>query len=101
MARHIEEDTMHPILSQALAAERIREWHDQADRDQLMKRTRRARHKATPTAAELPPGPRSGFRWPTRRTGVPVVMVSKQSDSMTSERPAASDDRQSAGVRAA
>src|SRR5258706_243457 len=59
--RHIEEDTMHPIFTQALAAERIRGWHDEAARDQLAKQARRARHQATPAADELP-GARSGPR---------------------------------------
>src|SRR5258708_33837659 len=68
--RHIEEDTMHPIFTQALAAERIRGWHDEAARDQLAKQARRARHQATPAADQLP-GPRSVRPWPPRRKGAP------------------------------
>ncbi len=55
---------MNPILTQALAGERIREWRDQAARNQLVNQARRARHDAVPTAAERP--------WrPARRTAAP------------------------------
>src|SRR5258708_30480588 len=74
--RHIEEDTMHPIFTQALAAERIRGWHDEAARDQLAKQARRARHQAAPAADELP-GPRSGPPWPPRREAAPVATASE------------------------
>jgi hypothetical protein len=50
---HIEEDKMHPDITQSLAAERIREWRDRAARDQLMKRARRVRHEAPAPAAGL------------------------------------------------
>src|SRR5258708_27861150 len=98
--RHIEEDTMHPIFTQALAAERIRAWHDEAARDQLAKQARRARHQATPAADELP-GPRSGRPWPPRRKAAPVATASEQPGAMASEPPGADDSRQPAGVRAA
>jgi hypothetical protein len=49
----IEEDEMHPDITQSLAAERIREWRDRAARDQLMKEARRARHEAPASAAGL------------------------------------------------
>ena len=99
---------MHPIFTQALAAERIRGWHDQAARDQLAKQARRARHQAAPAADELP-GPRSGRPWPPRRTAVPVATASEQPAAtaseqpvaMASEQPVADDSRQPAGVRAA
>src|SRR5258708_10708187 len=85
--RHIEEDTMHPIFTQALAAERIRGWHDEAARDQLAKQARRARHQATPAADELPG--RSGRPWPPRRKAAPVATASAQPVPMASEPPAA------------
>src|SRR5260221_4433578 len=90
---------MHPILTQALAAERVREWHDQAARHQLVKQARRARHESTPAAAELP-GPRPGSRRPAPRTAVPVTVASRQPAAVASGQPVADDGRQPAGVRA-
>jgi hypothetical protein len=83
---------MYPILTEALAAERIREWHDQAARHQLVKQARRARHQARPAAAELP-GPRSGPPWPPQRTPASAATASGQ--------PVGDDGCQPAGVRAA
>jgi hypothetical protein len=91
---------MYPILTGALAAERIREWRDQAARDQLLRWARRARHEATPATAELP-GPRPGRPWPPRRTAVPAGVASGQPAATPSERPVADDGCQPAGVRAA
>jgi hypothetical protein len=42
---------MHPNLTQALVAERVREWRDRAARDQLAKQARQARREATAGAA--------------------------------------------------
>ena len=56
---------MHPNLTQALVGERIREWHDQAARDQLVSQALRARHDAVPTAAKRP----------ARRSAEPVAMA--------------------------
>jgi hypothetical protein len=50
---HIEEDAMHPDITQGLAAERIREWRESAARDRLLKQARRARHEAPASAAGL------------------------------------------------
>src|SRR5260221_14416362 len=85
--RHIEEDTMHPIFTQALAAERIRGWHDEAARDQLAKQARRARHQATPAADELPG--RSRRPWPPRRKAAPVATASEQPVAMAGGQPGA------------
>jgi hypothetical protein len=43
---------MHAIIIQALSQERIREWHEQAATDRLLKAARRARRAAR--RAELP-----------------------------------------------
>ncbi len=83
---------MHPILAQAIAAERIREWRDQAARDGLAKQVRRRRHEAAPAPAELP-GPRPGSRRPAPRPAVPLIVGSGP--------PAADHGRQPAGKRAA
>jgi len=91
---------MHPILTQALAAERVREWHDQAARHQLVKQARRARHESTPAAAELP-GPRPGSRRPAPRTAVPVTVASRQPAAVASGQPVASDGCPPVGKRAA
>jgi hypothetical protein len=88
---------MHPILTQALVADRVREWRDRAARDQLAKQARQARRTATLAANELP-GPRSGSRW-TRRQ--PVVAAAEAPVAVASGPSAAGDDRQSAGARAA
>jgi hypothetical protein len=88
---------MHPILTEALVADRVREWRDRAARDQLARQARQARRAARLAADELP-GPRSGSRWPTRR---PVVPAAEAPVAATSAQPTAGDDRQPAGVRAA
>src|SRR5258707_1255540 len=59
---------MHPILTQALAAERVREWHDQAARHQLVKQARRARHEPRPAAAA------GTWRSAEMRTASPVLV---------------------------
>src|SRR5258708_17941355 len=94
--RHIEEDTMHPIFTQALAAERIRGWHDEAARDQLAKQARRARHQATP-AADEPPG-RSGRPWPPPREAAPVATASEPPVPAASRPPGADDSAQPAAT---
>jgi hypothetical protein len=89
---------MHPILTQALVADRVREWHDRAARDRLVRQARQARRAAALAAGELP-GPRSGSRWPTRRQ--PVVPAAEAPVAVASRPSAAGDDRQAAGARAA
>jgi hypothetical protein len=60
---HIEEDTMHPDITQSLAAERIREWRDRAGRDRLLRDARNGRRAASAPAAErLSPLVRFGRR---------------------------------------
>ena len=92
---------MHPILTQALTAQRIGEWRDQAVRDRLVDQARRARQEATLPAAGRSAAtlaePRSGSRWPAGR---PVVPVAEEPDAVASG-PAAGEDRQPAGGRAA
>lgn len=98
---HIEEDTMHPILSQAVAAGRIREWHDQAARDQLANQARRARREAAAVAAELP-RPRAGSGQPeVPAPAAAVTVASREPVAVTSGQPAAGHDCQPAGGRAA
>jgi hypothetical protein len=97
----IEEDTMHPMLSQAVAAERIREWRDQAGRDQLASQARRARRQAAAVAAELP-RPRGGSGHPAvPAPAEPVAVASREPVAVASGQPAACEDRQPAGGRAA
>jgi hypothetical protein len=70
---HIEEDQMHPIIAQALAAERIRESREHADQHRLAEEALRSRRAATPAAAEL-------TRLPDSSTAVaPVAAVSEES----------------------
>jgi hypothetical protein len=57
---HIEEDEMFPTMITALGAERIREWHEKAARDRLLKDAHRARHAAPASATRLAPL-RAGF----------------------------------------
>jgi len=83
---------MNATLIQALGAERIRVWHDQAARDRLLKEARRARRAARHAGAELPQ-PRAGSRWLSRRTAVPA--------DVPDEPQAVRDDRQPVGSRAA
>ena len=51
---------MYPNMFQALGESRIRDWHEQAARDRLIKQARRARREAA-SAARLP-RLRPGFR---------------------------------------
>jgi hypothetical protein len=58
---HIEEDEMHPEISQMLVAERIKEWRDRAARDRQLKDALSGRHAVL--AADLPrPFARHGRR---------------------------------------
>jgi hypothetical protein len=102
---HIEEDTMHPILTQALVAERAREWEKNAARYRLAKRWRRARHEAARAGAELP-GPRGGSRQPAPRAVVPaaaapVAEVDRDLVAVAGGKQAAGGGRQTSGGRAA
>jgi hypothetical protein len=51
---HIEEDEMHPDISQELVAERIKEWRDRAARDWQLKDVTSGRHAVLAAAAERP-----------------------------------------------
>ena len=93
---------MHPILSQALVADRAREWEDRAARYRLAKQSRRARSQAAPVAADSP-GPRGGARQPAPRptAAVPLARASREPVAVASGQPAVEDDRQPVGRRAA
>ena len=65
---------MHPILSQALVAERIRDWQEEAARYRLAKRWRRAEREAARAAGDRP-GPGGGSRWLARRGAQPSAEV--------------------------
>ena len=97
----IEEDEMYSIIT-ALGAERIREWHEQAARDQLVTEARRA-SRAAAAEARARHGHRS-TRW-TRRTAVELVPADATPDqwaaavcAAAAER-AGADDRQPVGGR--
>jgi len=78
---------MHPVMAQALAAERIRESRERAAQHRLAKQARRNRHGTTPATAEPPPLPGSS------RAVEPVAAASEQ--------PGIGAGRQPAGNRAA
>jgi hypothetical protein len=79
---------MYPNLFQALGESRIRDWHEQAARDRLIKQARRARREAA-SAARLP-RLRPGSRRPAPVSSAPA-----------DEQAAVAADRQPAGSRAA
>jgi hypothetical protein len=85
---------MHPILSQALVAERAREWEESAARYRFAKQWERARRQAARVAAEMP-GPRGGSRRPALRPVAPAAPAENTSGQ------AAGGDRQPVGGRAA
>ena len=100
---------MYPLLNQAVAAGRIREWRDQAARDQLANQARRARREAAAVAAELPQ-PRAGSGQPEVPAPAapaavagrePAAMAGMEPAAVASGQPAAGDDCQPAGGRAA
>ena len=93
---------MHPILSQALVAERVREWEDRAARYRLAKQWRRARSQAAQVAAGSP-RPRGGSRQPAPgpAAAVPLVTASREPVAVASGQPTVEDDRQPVGGRAA
>ena len=93
---------MHPILSQALAAERVREWEDRAARYRLAKQWRRARRQAAQAAAGSP-GPRGGPRQPAPRpaAAVPLARASNEPVAVAGGQPTVEEDRQPVGGRAA
>jgi len=87
---------MHPILSQALVAERAREWEDRAARYRFAKQWERAKRHAARVAAELP-GPRGGSRRPALRPVAPVAAAPAGQRS----REGVEGDRRPVGGRAA
>jgi hypothetical protein len=98
----IEEDEMYSIIA-ALGAERIQEWHEQADRDRLVIQARRARREAARAAGR----PRS--RWARRPAAVPHQRVQADAtpdqwasalSTVAAAERAGADDRQPVGGRA-
>ena len=89
---------MHPYLMQALATDRIRDWHRQAEQARWIKESRRARpaRQARPArelvAAALGP---LGIR------RVPPAQQAAGRTGGAEGRPATADERRSAGSRAA
>jgi len=79
---------MYPNMFQALGESRIRDWHEQAARDRLIKQARRARREAA-SAARLP-RLRPAFRRPAPASAAPA-----------DEQVGVAADRQPAGSRAA
>jgi hypothetical protein len=93
----IEEDQMYPTMVQAVGADRIREWHEQAARDRLVSQARRARREAAPAAGL--PRLRLGSRWPARRRAAAAVPDEQAAAAaLPGER---AGDRQPVGGRAA
>lgn len=99
----IEEDEMYTIIT-ALGAERIREWHEQAARDQLVNEARRA-GRAAAAEARARRGHRSA-RWarhtPAQRVpadATPDQWASALTMAGAAER-AGADDREPVGGRA-
>jgi hypothetical protein len=99
----IEEDEMYSIIT-ALGAERIREWHEQADRDRLVTEARRA-SRAAAAEARVRRGPGSA-RWtrhaPAQRVpadATPDQWASALTMAGAAER-AGADDREPVGGRA-
>lgn len=99
----IEEDEMYTIIT-ALGAERIREWHEQAARDQLVTEARRA-SRAAAAEARARRGHRSA-RW-TRHTPAQRVPADATPDQWASALTMAgaadradADDREPVGGRA-
>jgi hypothetical protein len=84
---HIEEDTMHPDITQSLVAERVREWQDRAARDRLVRDARNGR-RTTPVSLTDLPRLRPGF-------GRHAAIVAAD------DHVAAADHRPSPGRRAA
>jgi hypothetical protein len=79
---------MYSNLFQALGESRIRDWHEQAARDRLIKQARRDRREAA-SAGRLP-RLRAGSRRPAPVSSAPA-----------DEQAAVAADRQPAGSRAA
>jgi len=79
---------MYPNMFQALGESRIRDWHEQAARDRLIKQARRARREAA-SAARLP-RLRPGSRRPAPVSAAPA-----------DEQASVAADRQPTGSRAA
>jgi hypothetical protein len=79
---------MHPNLFQALGESRIRDWHEQAARDRLIKQARRERREAASAARQ-------------RRLRVGSRRPAPVSSAPADEQAAVAADRQPAGSRAA
>ena len=100
---------MYPITIADVGADRIRAWHEQADRDRLVIQARRARREAA--AAEAGPRRRPWSTWRARRTAAAVTSQRVPADATPDQwasalsaagaaERAGADDRQPVGGRA-
>lgn len=79
---------MHPTITQALVAERVRDWRDLAARERL--------------AAEAVRGRRAAKRAGIERSGLPAERTRRPQDPVVADEPAGvAADRQPVGHRAA
>jgi ABC-type uncharacterized transport system ATPase subunit len=85
----IEEDKMHPTITQALVAERITDWRDSAARERLARHALRARRDAEQAGLE-----RSQATRELARLADELAVIAR-------ERPADEADRRAVGHRAA
>jgi hypothetical protein len=102
---------VYPTMITAVSAGRLREWREQAARDQLVIRARRAR-RARREAAAAKPGCGAGpwSKWWTRRTAAAMTVQLVPADatpdqwasalSVAAAQRADADDRQPVGGRA-
>jgi hypothetical protein len=95
---------MYPSLITTVSADRLREWREQAARDQLVLQARRARRQAA--AHQAAPQRRPWPKWWTRRTAVQLIPADPTPDQWASglcvaaAQRAGTDDRQPVGGRA-
>jgi len=95
---------MYPSLIMTVSADRLREWREQAARDQLVLQARRARRQAVVAGAGLRRRPWS--KWWTRRTATQLIPADATPDQWASALCVAAaqrvdaDDRLPVGGRA-
>jgi len=86
---------MYPNMFQALGESRIREWHEQAARDRLIRDARRARREAAHTPARRP-WLRGGFRPEEPVSAAPVDERAAAMSTAQASEPAARADEKAA-----
>jgi len=92
---------MYPNMFQALGESRIRDWHEQAARDRLVRQARRARREAAHAPARLP-RLRNRFRPAEPVSAAPAdEQAAAVSAAPVGEQSGAAADRQPVGSRAA